>query len=359
MTTLIRLGVVFCLLSTIIVSVKADIIDTATRWVHVGATLGVYGAHYSNSNSSIGMHDLVGSSPRDGVRLNIISGTVRGRYDAVYGSVTLQEGDYARASWMSSLYWLQEAYIGVYLTDAMRLEAGTFSSHVGIESMILMENYSGIISLPGFFDPNYFGGVKYLWNISPALEFQADVVTAFNGHALEDGVPALTTGLTWLRDSTHIISGNVFVSRKTIEQLNRTQLYINMASTLHLSTVHILGEFNYAIVLADANATAQHMVSGFIAGYIDVSAAVLMGIRGEFVIDPDGIFADDRFNAPLPYRTLSAGGCTTTLSYKPLPWLMVRADVRYLTAFDGRSFIEIGPNTQQRTESVLSVDVSL
>ena len=90
-----------------------------------------------------------------------------------------------------------------------------------------------------------------------------------------------------------------------------------------------------------------------------MSAAVLMGIRGEFVIDPDGIFADDRFNAPLPYRTLSAGGCTATLSYKPLPWLMVRADVRYLTAFDGRSFIEIGPNTQQRTESVLSVDVSL
>ncbi len=333
--------------------------DSTTRWVEFGASLGVYGARYSNVATQLGDHDLVGSAPRDGLRLNIISGSVRGRYDAVYGALTLQTGDYARASWMNDMFWLQEAYIGVHLTDAMRLEAGSFSSHVGVESMILTENYSGIISLPGFFDPNYFGGVKYLWDVSETVEMQFDVVTSFNGYPLEQGVPAFTTGVTWQRDSTHMFAGNVFVSRETIEEIDQTQLYFNLQSTLELPSVHVLGEINYALELADGTASTQAMVSGFIAGYVDILPTLMAGLRGEMLIDPDGILADDRFNAPLPYRTLSAGGCTATVSYRPLPWCMVRADMRYLTAFDDRSFIETDPNVKERTEAVLSVDFTL
>lgn len=333
--------------------------DTTSRWIELRAHLGVYGARYSNQATELGAHDLVGSAPRDGLRLNIISGSVRGRFDAVYGALTLQTGDYARASWMNDMYWLQEAFIGVHLTDAMRLEGGSFSSHVGIESMILTENHSGIISLPGFFDPNYFGGVKYLWNVSGTVEMQFDVVTSFNGYVLEEGMPSLTTGVTWQRDSTHMIAGNVFVSRETIDEIDQTQLYFNLQSSLELPDVHFLGEVNYALELADASISTTSMVSGFIAGYVDVVPTVTIGLRGEFVIDPDGILADDRFNAPLPYRTLSAGGFTGTLSYKPLPWCMVRADMRYLTTFDDRSFIETDPYVHERTEAVLSVDFTL
>jgi len=332
--------------------------DSSTRWIEFGASLGVYGARYSNPATNLGDHDLVGSAPRDGMHLNIISGSIRGRYDAVYGALTLQEGDFARASWMTSTYWLQEAYIGVHLTETMRLEAGSFSSHIGVESLILTENYSGILSLAGFFDPNFFGGVKYLWDITPEFELQADVVTSFNGYVLEDNVPAFTTGVSWKRDSTHVVAAHVFVSRETIEELDRTQLYFNLSSTMELTDLHLLGELSYAVELQDQNAPAQGMVSGFIAGYVDLMTAFTVGLRGEFIVDPDGILADDRFNAPLPYRTLSAGGGTATLSYKPLPWLIVRADVRYLTAFDDRSFIETDPNTRERTDAVLSVDVT-
>lgn len=333
--------------------------DTTSRWIQLSAHLGVYGARYSNPATELGAHDLVGSAPRDGLRLNIISGSVRGRYDAVYGALTLQTGDYARASWMNDMFWLQEAYIGVHLTDAMRLEAGSFSSHVGVESMILTENYSGIISLPGFFDPNYFGGVKYLWDISETVEYQFDVVTSFNGYALEEGTPSFTTGVTWQPDSAHMFAGNVFVSRETIDEIDQTQLYLNLQSSLELPNVHLLGEINYALELADGSVSTMSMVSGFVAGYVDIIPTVMIGMRGEFVIDPQGVLADDRFNAPLPYRTLSAGGCTATLSYKPVSWCMVRADMRYLTAFDDRSFIETDPNVKERTEAVLSVDFTL
>ncbi len=333
--------------------------DTATRYITFAARLGLYGARYSNPSTEIGSHDLVGSAPRDGLRLNIVSGSVRGRYDVVYGTLTLQTGDYARASWMSDMYWLQEAFIGFHLSDAMRIEAGAFSSHVGIESMDLTENYSGIISLPGFFDPNFFGGVKFLWRVSDEIVLQTDLVTAFNGFELEEGVPALAAGVTWQQDSTMTMIGNVFVSRETVNQHDGTQIYLNAATTIDLSDVHVLGEVNYAVEIADADAAMQHMVSGFAAGYIDLAPSIMFGLRGELIIDPDGILADDRFNTHLPYSTLAAAGCTATLSYKPLSWLMVRGDVRYLTALDDRSLIEIDPDSAQRTEAVISLDVAL
>ena len=333
--------------------------DSTLRWIDFGASLGVYAARYSNIATELGDHDLVGSAPRDGLRLNIISGSVRGRYDAVYGALTLQVGDYPRASWMNNMYWLQEAYIGVHLTETMRIEAGSFSSHVGVESMILSENYSGIISLPGFFDPNYFGGVKYLWEITPDVELQADLVTSFNGYVLEDGVPAFTTGVTWQRDSSHSIAANVFASRETVDQQDHTQLYINLSSTMELPSVHLLAEFNYSVELPDGNGDAHSMVSGFIAGYVDLTTVCTIGVRGEFVIDPDGILADDRFSTPLPYQTFSGAGATTTVSYKPYPWLLIRGDVRLLTVLDTHSFIETNPFKQQRSEAVVSVDVTL
>lgn len=333
--------------------------DTATRYITFAARLGLYGARYSNPSKDLGAHDLVGSAPRDGLHLNIVSGSVRGRYDALYGTLTLQTGDYARASWMNKMYWLQEAFVGVHISDAMRIEAGAFSSHVGIESMDLMENYSGIISLPGFFDPNFFGGVRYLWRVSDEIELQADLVTAFNGFELEEGVPAFTTGVTWQQDTTMTIIGNVFVSRETINQLDGTQIYLNAAATIDLSDVHVLGEVNYAVEITDAGADMLHMVSGFAGGYVDLAPSMIFGLRAELVIDPDGILTDDRFITALPYSTLAAAGCTATLSYKPLQWLLVRGDVRYITALDDRSLIEINPDSAQRTEAVISVDVAL
>lgn len=333
--------------------------DSTTRWIEYGGSLGVYGARYSNVATQLGDHDLVNSAPRDGIHVNIISGSLRGRYDAVYGAVTLQLGDYPRASWTTNTYWLQEAYVGVHLNETMRLEAGSFSSHIGVESMIPSENYSGIISLAGFFDPNFFGGVKYLWDVTPEVEVQADLVTSFNGYDLRNDAPAFTTGATWQRDSTHVIAAHVFVSRETFEQREHTQLYINLSSTMEIPGIHLLGEFNYAVELPDGDGVAHEMVSGFIAGYVDLMTGFTAGLRGEFVIDPDGILADDRFAAPLPFQTFSGAGATATVSYKPYPWLMVRGDVRLLTVLDNSSFIEINPDKQQRSEAVVSIDITL
>lgn len=333
--------------------------DTATRYITFAARLGLYGARYSNPSTDLGAHDLVGSAPRDGLHLNIVSGSVQGRWESLYGALTLQLGDYARASWMNDMYWIQEAFIGVHLNHAMRIEAGAFSSHVGTESMDLMENYSGIISLPGFFDPNFFGGVKYLWRVSDEIELQADLVTAFNGFELEEGVPAFATGVTWQQDSTVTMIGNVFVSRETINQLDGTQIYVNTSAHVELSDVHLLGEVNYAVEITDAGAGMLHMISGFAAGYVNVTSSMMFGVRAELMIDPDGILADDRFIAPLPYRSLSAAGCTATISYRPLPWLMIRGDARYLSTLDERSLIEIEPDSRHRTEAVVSIDLAL
>ena len=350
------LCIVVCTLGSI-VHAQADIDnDTSMRWFDYSASLGLYGARYSNPATSLGFHDLVGSAPRDGIRLNIISASLRGRYDAGYGALSLQEGDYPRAAWMTNMYWLEEGYIGMHLSDNVRIEVGAFSSHVGVESMKLTENFSGIISLPGFFDPNYFGGIKTYWSITPSLELQADIVTSFNGFELEEGSPAFTSGVTWTKDSSVTISGNVFFSRETIDQRDQSQLYLNTSASIELPDVHILGELNYAVELPDGRFVGQAMMSGFAGLYYDVAPLCMIGGRLEFVLDPYGILADDRFVNDLPYKTLSAGGATATVSYKPLPWCMIRADLRYLTTFDDQSFIETDPNVHQRTEAVVSVD---
>jgi hypothetical protein len=333
--------------------------DTATRWFDYNASIGVYAASYSTPTASIGARDLVGSAPRDGFHLNIISGSLRGRYEALYGALTLQAGDYARASWVSNTYWLQEAYVGVHINDDIHLEVGAFSSHLGVESMILSENYSGIISLPGFFDPNFYGGVKLRYDVSPTVEIQADIVTSFNGFQLEEGVPAFTSGVTWMLDSSITLFGNVFFSRETFNQDDQSQIYLNAAATIELPDIHILGEFNYAAEVPDGQLTGQGMISGFTGVYYDITSMFTVGARVEFVVDPHGILAGDRFIHDLPFPTFSVGGSTATIAYKPLSWIMAKFDVRYLTTLTSESRIETNPDAHKRTEAVLSVDVTL
>jgi hypothetical protein len=84
-----------------------------------------------------------------------------------------------------------------------------------------------------------------------------------------------------------------------------------------------------------------------------------VGARVEFVVDPHGILAGDRFIHDLPFPTFSVGGSTATIAYKPLSWIMAKFDVRYLTTLTSESRIETNPDAHKRTEAVLSVDVTL
>lgn len=321
------------------------------------ASAGLYGSRYSTSRGKDEFHDLLNFAPGDDYGLNNIFIGARATSSTVFGAVTLQYGDIPRSGWDPDQPWLQEAWLGYHLTDNLDVTAGAFTSVLGVESLMSFENNSGIVSVPGFFNPGYYSGIQMLWKTSSTTLVNTGIVSAFSDFAITGSIPALSFGCTYSPEPTGTFSIQSIFSEETVDRGEHFQLYTSMTTKQQLKKVHVLTELNVCVEFPKASYPAAYMVSGLVGVYYDVSSALQTGVRLEAMYDPQGALADSRFNKPLPYETLSMAGVTTTLTYRPTRWSVIRADVRYLGVLDTKSFIEIDPDARQRTEFVLSTDV--
>ncbi len=331
--------------------------DTTDLTIKSWISAGLYGSHYSTSRGDDEFHDLLNSAPGDDIGLNNIYIGVRATSSNVFGALTLQHGDMPRSGWDPDLPWLQEAWLGYHVTKDFDVTAGAFTSVLGVESLMCYENYSGIISVPGFFNPGFYSGIQVLWKTSSTTSVNAGVVSAFSDFAITGSLPALSLGFTYSPEHTSAFAIQSILSEESVDRGDRFQLYTSMTAKQQMNMVHVLSELNVCLEFPKASYSASYMVSGLVGVYYDVLSTLQAGLRLEAMYDPQGALAESRFNKPLPYETLSMAGVTTTLTYRPSRWSVIRADARYLGVLDTKSFIEIDPNARERRELVLSTDI--
>lgn len=322
-------------------------------WVSAG----LYGSNYSTSRGRNEFHDLLNFAPGDNIGLNNIFLGVRATSSNVFGAVTLQYGDFPRSGWDPDQPWLQEAWLGYHITEDFDVMAGAFTSTLGVESPMSFENYSGIISVPGFFNPGFYSGVQILWKPATTAVVNAGVVSSFSDFAISGNVPAVLVGLTYAPRPERMVSIQALLSEEQIDAGAHYQLYTSVTAKLRQNGLHMLSELNFGYEFANAFYTASYMLSGLLGVYYDVTSSLQTGLRVEAMYDPQGALADSRFNKPLPYNTLSMAGVTAGVTYRPSRWSIIRADVRYLGVLDNKSFIEIDPDARERREIVLSTDI--
>jgi hypothetical protein len=309
-------------------------------------------------NGGYDFHDLMNTAARTGAGLNILRATAALDAERIHGAISLQYGDIAQTVW-GKQFPLQEGWLGYRVTSGVDIQAGVFLSHFGVEGMRPSENYSGIVSTTGFFDPNYFGGVKCYVALSDVMLFHADVLTSFNGLEIDGEIPAYSLNLEYRPDSLTQLAWNSILSEEPLNEQRVYQSYTQMSATLHRGSWHLIGEVNIGAELPTSVTPGLVMTSGLLGCYYDVDDRLQVGLRGEYVIDRHGIVADDRYASPLPINELSAAGATATMNYAAASWCTIRADVRRLTAIDSVSVIDANPSVRARTEAVLTVEMYL
>ena len=331
--------------------------DTTDVHLESWVSAGLYASRYSTSRTMDEFHDLLSFAPGDNLGLNNIFVGLRATSSTLFGAATLQYGDIPRSGWDPDLPWLQEAWVGYHLTDDLDVTAGAFTSTLGVESLMSYENYSGIVSVPGFFDPGFYSGVQMMWKVSDATTMNTGIVSSFSDFSITANVPAIAVGLSYVPDSNSNVSLQTLISEEQLDIDDQYQLYTSLTSRLQRQKMHFLVELNFCYEFANANNTASSTLSSLVGVYYDVTSRLQTGLRLEAMYDPQGALADSRFNKPLPYNTLSMSGVTGTITYRPSSWSIVRADARYIGVLDNKSFIEINPAARERTELVLSADI--
>lgn len=319
---------------------------------------GLYGSRYSTSKGETEFHDLVNSAPDDAVGINNLILGFHTESSGLYGAVALHYGDIARSGWDRELPWLYEAWIGYHVSGKFDITAGAFTSALGVETPISFENYSGIISVPGFINPSCYSGVLLDWKPSTELTFNGGVVSSFSSFSINADLPGILLGVTYEPGSGNTLSMQSMLTDEPLSADAYMQWYTNITATAKTDRFHVIAEAIICYEIPDDRFPSAFMVGGIVGAYYDIGTTGLQtGLRLEGVYDPDGSLADSRFNTQLPYKTLSMAGITTTISYRPTVWSLFRLDARYLGVLDMKSLIEINPDARERTEIVLSADI--
>lgn len=121
------------------------------------------------------------------VNLAYLEATVRG--SRTRGRLAIQMGNSVQANYAGEprhgsvsgsevARLIQEAVVGMPLSDDVWLDGGIFLSHIGMESFISQDNPMYTRSLVADFSPYYESGVKLTWRVSKTL---SALVTVVNG----------------------------------------------------------------------------------------------------------------------------------------------------------------------------------
>lgn len=345
----------FCLL----ICATSPLVAADSCTVHWWTTGSFYAASYSSDEGSEPFHDLVTTSPRDGVGVNMIAASASLTYGPLYATATLQAGDVPTAVWQPYIPYVQEAWLGVHLGTDVRCEGGLFISHLGVESIIPFQNLIGIVSVSGYFDPNFFGGAKVFWDVSKTVTLHADVLTSYSGAVYEGDLPAFCASMIWRPDTSLTIYANSMLSDEPLTSGIQFQTYTNIYAEYRSPSIHALAEWNVGAELPTATLGWRPMTSGQLTIMYSVTPVISVGLRGECFLDPHGIMVNDRYASPLPFSSLNVAGYTASVRVTPLSWASIGVDLRRLTALDDTSVIDIDPSIAARTEGVFHVDLFL
>ncbi len=119
---------------------------------------------------------------------------------AAFGLMT---GTYAQANLISEpalLRHVYEARVGLKLSrsKSIWLDAGVFTSHIGLESAIGIDNWTLTRSVIAENSPYYLSGVKVTWTISPKLEVCGHILNGWQRiRRVQNNTPCFGTQMLW------------------------------------------------------------------------------------------------------------------------------------------------------------------
>jgi hypothetical protein len=134
----------------------------------------------------------------------------RGRIATQYGSSVV--ANYADEPHEFFRY-IQEAYGGVKITDAWTVDAGIFSSHIGMESWISRDNYTVSRSIMADYSPYYQSGIRTGYDFSNELRLELHLIRGWQNIS-DDREPAFGSSLAYSPAKSTKLTHNICIANE-------------------------------------------------------------------------------------------------------------------------------------------------
>lgn len=167
------------------------------------------------------------------VDLNLGMARVDYARDRVRAALGLMLGTYPQANTIQEpelLRNIYEARVGFKLSKKRELwlDAGVFTSHIGLESAVGIENYTLTRSVNAENSPYYLSGAKLTWTISPKLEVAGLFVNGWQRmRRIQDRTPCFGTQMLWSMKKDMKFNWSTFLGSDTPDSLGLYRVFNN------------------------------------------------------------------------------------------------------------------------------------
>ncbi|GAB4375978.1 MAG: hypothetical protein Kow0075_02750 [Salibacteraceae bacterium] len=304
----------------------------AQKTADEGPSLGVsayadtYYSWYSKvTATALQQHDAIGAFHNNfGINIAQVSAHYNGHF--LRGVATVHFGDIPLITWAPNYRNIQEANIGVKLTDGVWFDIGAFKTHVGTESFLPKENLMSILTLATYYGPFYQSGArlsidKHRWHLE---------LHAINGYNLHiDNNPYKTFGVLAQRQigSRWLVSYSNMLGQERVGQLDDGYLIYQNAYTTY-TYERWQWQMGFDLAYADQWKTNQGWIgplyTGLVTGKYRVANRWSLSARAEVFSDEHSInsfrMSPARFGQ-VSYVASTVGmtvyGLTVGVEYKP------------------------------------------
>lgn len=208
--------------------------STAGEWDICGFVEIYYAHEFGHAGGGERPGFLVNFNRVGEVDLNL--GLVHATYerDRVRAAFGLMAGTYAQANLIAEpelLRNVNEARVGLRLSrdNSLWLDAGVFTSHIGLESAIGIDNFTLTRTVMAENSPYYLSGAKLTWTVSPKLQLAALFVNGWQRiRRVQDDTPCLGTQLLWAMKEGMKLNWSTFAGSDVPDSLGYYRLFNNL-----------------------------------------------------------------------------------------------------------------------------------
>jgi len=244
-------------------------------------------------------------------------------------NLALQAGTYAQDNYPDNYENLNEANVGVSLNadNSLWLDAGIFTSHLGFESAISMDNYALTRSLAAENSPYYLTGAKLTYTASSELEMAFVLSNGWQTIEKTDPntKPAIGTQLLYTPNEQTTLNWSTFIGEAD-ELQGRLRLFNNLyGEFLFNEEWSLIAGLDTGALERFKGSSSYDMwyIPSLLARYtLDSQNAV--GMRAEYIKDEAGVVINGNgFGA-------NTFGASTNYDYYPQEKVAVRFEARWL-----------------------------
>lgn len=236
---------------------------------------------------------------------------------------------------------LYEANIGMALNDAgtLWIDGGVFSSFIGFESAVSMDNWTLTRSLAAENSPYFFTGAKITYTPNEKWLFLGAIVNGWQRiNTLQGNTqPSFGTQIQYTPTKDITLNWSTFVGSDDPDATRRMRYFNNLYAMVRLTEkVGVIGGFDIGYQQKEKGSSGyDRWYTPVVIGQYRYSPQIAAALRAEYYEDRKGVIVSTQH--PNGFKTFSS---SINFDYTPHPSIAARLEGRWLKSgdplFEGR-----------------------